>query len=128
MCKISEILENKFKPMGIVAFSFCCGPGCTGTYDEESSFRYRDKGIFFIRLHLSGMNFYPNPTTCSVYYSDFEYLIENWEEEKNILHNWCEIIGLLKQDYKILEPKSEKDAITINIEKKLLLEDEFDDE
>ena len=101
MCKISEILENKFKPMGIVAFYFCCGPGCTGTYDEESSFRYRDKGIFFIRLHLTGMNFYPNPRQCCVYYSDFDYLLKNWKDEEKVLHDWCETIGLLKKDSNI---------------------------
>ena len=129
MPKLSEKLEKHFKPQGIVAFSFCCRPGCTGVYDEyDSSFEFREKGIFFIRLHLTGMNFYPNPRQCCVSYSDFDYLLKNWEDEKNILDDWCQIIGLSKEDYQIVKPESDKKAIIIKFHKKLLLEDEFDED
>ena len=126
MSKLSEKLENHFKPLGIVAFSFCCHPGCTGTYDEyDSSFEYREKGIYFIRLHLGGMNFYHNPIECFASYSDFDYLIKNWQEEENILIDWCRIIGLSKGEYKIIQPKSKNNAITIRFEKELSIIDEF---
>ena len=126
MSKLSEKLEKHFKPLGIVAFSFCCHSGCTGAYDEyDLSFEFREKGIFFIRLHLTGMNFYPNPRQCCVYYLDFDYLVKNWEKEENILHDWCKIIGLSREDYQIIKPESDKKAVFIKFYKKLLLEDEL---
>ena len=57
-------LERVFKPMGLVAYSNCCRWGCTGAYDEDDAeFVPRNKGIYFIRLHLNGMNYRPEVQT-----------------------------------------------------------------
>ena len=128
MLNLSDRLKLEFKSKGIVAFSFCCRPGCSGTYDEDSEFDYRKNGIFFIRLHLSGMNFDANPDQCSVYYSNFNYLIKNWKQEEDILHDWCKIVGLLKNDYQIIKPNSENNSIIIKFKKQLLLKDNLIEE
>ena len=100
-------LKQFFKPLGIVAYSLCCREGCTGAYDEnDEDFVHRLKGIVFIRLHLDGMNYDSldhnlNPKVCYASYHDFDYLMGNWEQEKDILDQWCFILGLSSHEYQV---------------------------
>ena len=89
---LCKALEEHFRPKGVVAFSRCCRLGCTGTYGENPNFEEREKGIYFIRLHLAGMNYDPNPKDCYAHYVDFTYLMDNWDEERKLLTQFCRIV------------------------------------
>lgn len=114
-------LQKHFKNLGIAAFTNCCRIGCTGTYEENESFEYRENGIIFVRLHLNGMNFTSNPSSCFAYYQNYDYLNQNWEEELEHLKTWCNIIGLEEKDYSIIKPENETKAIKIEFFKNLHL-------
>jgi len=114
--QLQHALEAAFKPQGIVAYSNCCRLGCTGTYEEEDpDFKLNeDGGIFFIRLHLNGMNYDPNPSGASAHYESHEYLMQHWAAEEAKLHQWAAILGLQCDEYIITQPPNQ--AITVRIE------------
>lgn len=59
---LQAALEAEFRPLGIVPFSNCCRLGCSGTFEEEDpDFDIRSTGVFFIRLHLNGLNYRSHP-------------------------------------------------------------------
>jgi hypothetical protein len=117
-------LERKFKPLGIVAFSRCCRMGCVRTYEESPNFKLRrEKGVYFIKLHLDGTNYTPNPKHCYAFYDDFAYLIQNWDEELKLLTQFCRIVTGDKQDnFWIEKPNSKSEAVVIFFDKPLKLE------
>ncbi len=123
---IADKLQEHFEPLKIISFSNCCRIGCTGNYGE-SDFELRENGIFFIKIYLEGMNFRQNITECYADYENFNYLIENWQQEKNILEDWCRIIGLDVNKCEIIQPESENKAIEIKFNQTLQLpqEEEF---
>lgn len=119
--RISIKLEQYFKPLGIAAYTNCCRLMCTGTYADDFYFEIREKGIFFIRLHLDGMNFNPLPERCFANYDDFEYLTNHWNEEKILLEKWCSLVGLQIGEFTIIKPLCEKQAVEIKFKKPLNL-------
>jgi hypothetical protein len=95
--------------------------GCTGTFEEEDPyFVFRPKGIFFIRMHLNGMNYRYQIDSAYASYDDFDYLMKNWDNEVALLHRWCKIVGVSK--FKINKPETSKEAIWIMFDEKLELE------
>ena len=116
-------LEEHFKPLGIAAYTNCCRMWCTGTYADDLDFEVRKKGIFFIRLHLDGMNYVPQPLHCYANYDDFEYLTKHWTEEKELLEKWCSLIGLKVGEFTIIEPSCGQEAVKIKFKNPLNLED-----
>jgi len=127
--ELQENLKMHFKPLKIVAFSNCCRWGCTGSYDEEDrTFEGRDKGIYFIRLHLNGMNYLANPKYCYAQYTDYHYLMDHWSEERNLLVQWCKVLGLLEGQFKIVKPESDIQAIQINFQQPLNLDKPTEDD
>ena len=55
--------------------STCCNYACSGSYNEDGTFLGReDGGMFYIRLHLDGMNFDPEPVQVAASYGSWEYL------------------------------------------------------
>eukprot|EP00039_Didymoeca_costata_P008462 m.112615 g.112615 ORF g.112615 m.112615 type:complete len:184 (+) comp14094_c1_seq4:1006-1557(+) len=136
---LKKALQEEFKPKGIVAWSGCCRWGCTGSYDEDDhEWREnvsRDQGIFYIRLHLDGMNYRPDPESCWAYYQDFDYLTKNWNQERRFCEKFCEILGLSVGEYVIRQPTNSATAVCITFLKPLTLdpfpsrdEDEDEDE
>jgi hypothetical protein len=116
-------LEAEFKPKGIVAYSNCCRWGCTGSYDEDDDeFVGRQQGIYYIRLHLNGMNYNPRPLAAYVQYSDHAYLIEHWDEESGFLKKWAEILGV--KSVTITKPADERQAVEVSFAVPLELEEE----
>ena len=121
-------LEEEFKPHGIVAFSTCCRWGCTGSYDEDDDYFFeRNMGIYYIKLYLDGMNYEPSPKCCYVEYNDFDWLIENWVQERKILVRFCHILGLSETsnppDFTIEKPIDYNDSIKIQFKSGQLLLD-----
>ena len=124
--KLQQDFEAAFKPQGIVAFSNCCRLGCTGTYEEDDpDFKHnQDGGIFFIRLHLNGMNYNAQPKAVYAHYSNYQYLMQHWAAEEAKLDKWAWILGLQKGEYTINKPPNENTAIEITFEKQFQLEAE----
>lgn len=130
--ELKDKLEKVFKPLGIVAWSGCCRWGCTGSYggdgQSEEEFKSRDNGIYYIRLHLDGMNYYPDVTSCYTSYccededKAYEYLMEHWKQEIKYLHWFCETLGLRTDEYEISKPESDKTAIGIHFKRSLGLD------
>lgn len=120
-------LENEFKPMGIIAFTNCCGTRyCQDNYADDMGYKeIREKGIWFFRIHLNGMNYNDNVSSISVYYDDFDYLMDNWQSESEIINQWIAVIS--GEVSKIKKPTSEKECIIIFFKNdlKLEVEDEY---
>lgn len=123
---LQKDLEVVFRPRGIVAFSNCCQYYCSGAYNEDSSFQTRSTGgIYFIRLHLNGMNYDPERTFVAASYYSWEYLMKNWETEYQLLVQWCAVLGLTNPgDYIIEKPESIEHCVTIHFKKYFKLEAE----
>jgi len=119
--KLQQALEKEFRPLGIVAYSCCCRLGCTGTYEEDDDFECREKGIYFFRLHLEGMNYDPTPESFYVQYDDFEYLMKNWDAECALIKRWAEIVGVKIREIK--KPDSENIGIGVFFTEPLKLQD-----
>lgn len=121
----SEI-ERVFKPLGIVGYSGCCRLGCTGSYDEnDEGFCYRDQGILYFKLFLSGMNYDEHPQAVSVQYIDIDFLNRNWEAEKRLIDQWCNLLALREGDYSIERPETEEKTIVIRFSRPLDLDPEI---
>lgn len=130
--ELKDKLEDFFEPLGIVAWSGCCKWGCTGSYGGDGQdideFKSRDNGIYYIKLHLSGMNYYPDVTSCYAAYccedknKTHEYLMEHWEDEVKYLHRFCEILGLRTDEYEIEKPDSANVSIGIHFKRPIGLE------
>jgi hypothetical protein len=122
-------LETVFRPLGIVAFSTCCNYACSGSYNEDGTFLGReDDGIYYIRLHLDGMNFNLEPVQVAASYGSWEYLDMHWDTECQMLAGWCAVLGLKEGDYTIMKPESIKTCVLISLKKHPELEDFVDDE
>jgi len=137
---LQDALEWEFRPRKILAFTNCCHERCSGTYLEEGEWSVegedgeeeeeddettdlREKGIFFIRLHLNGGNYKSKVKSCFAKYTDFDYLREHWAEEKKIIDRWCSIV-LKKPNnkYTITFPPNKETAIRIEFETTLQLD------
>jgi type IV secretory pathway VirJ component len=118
-------LERVFKPLGVIAFTRCCGT-CTDTYAEDEDFELReDGGVHFIRLHLEGMSYEQRPDDCYAMYADFEYLMNNWDKEYKMLTQFCRIVTGNKQNdtgFRIEKPKDETEAVCIFFDEPLNLD------
>jgi hypothetical protein len=119
-------LENAFKPMGILSHTNCCRLGCTGSYDEyDEKFEFRKNGIVFFRIHLNGMNYCSQISDFYIMYENYEYLVENWENESDIIHKWFETVGIHdKNMYNFDIPENEKKSIHVKINGYLQLEED----
>ena len=117
--------EIVFQPEGILGFTCCCS-NCTANYGDD--LRYREKGITFFKLFLDGMNydFDGYASSAPICYSDWQYLMDNWQSECDIIRRWCAILGLDEGDYDVEKPESQKTCIMVNF-KKLEVPD-FDEE
>lgn len=111
-----------------MAFSNCC-TACTDSYSSCSGFELREKGIQFFKFFLNGGNyrgsmFEPYYFYCAyVAYSDFEYVLENWEVECDIIRRWCAVMEV--EGYNIEKPDSEKTCILVRFARPLILEEEY---
>ena len=59
-------------------------------------------------------------------YKDYWYLAQHWEEECEIIHRWCAILGLSEDEYIINKPETGK-GIEIEFHRSVVLEDPPDD-
>ena len=101
----------------------------------ESFVPRESDGIYFIRHLLNGMNYDPyiqehNDTSMMVpaNYRDFDYLMDHWEEECDLICRWGNVLGLEREDITIVKPESIHRCVAIEFEKKIPLEDWPDDE
>jgi hypothetical protein len=127
---LANRLTEKFKPLGICAYSNCCSAGCSGTYaEEDDDYECREKGIHTISLYLDGMNYVESVDTVYASYKDHKYLKENWSKECEILREWAEIVSP-GNSIRIQQPDSEEFAIELTFESTVQLEvpPEIDDE
>ena len=110
-----------------MAYSNCCGR-CTDSYESCSGFEQRDRGIQFFKFFLNGVNYqgsYPI-LTVFVSYSDFDFLIDNWEAECDIIRRWCAVIDV--RGYTVEKPKTEEECIAVKFARPVILEDDFFDD
>ena len=124
---LKKKLKEHFKPLGIVAYSGCCRWGCTGSYDEEDDdfqerFEGNEGGIYYIQLFLCGMNYHREVSIVDVHYGSFGYLGNNWDRERQLIEDFCRIVGKPPSEYVINRPKSEVECITIAFSPPLNLE------
>lgn len=127
--ELKKKLKEKFYDKGIVAYSGCCRWGCTGSYggDGQEDFNDRKNGIYYIRLHLDGMNYEEEVNNCYASYcsengNDHQYLMDHWDEECEIIHDFCYILGIPKNEYQISKPKDITKKIGIHFNQPLKLE------
>ncbi len=127
---LADKIKDVFKTLGIIGYSRCCRLGCTGSYDErDDEFIIREKGICYFKLFLSGMNYDQHPQKISVVYDDFQFLMQNWDDEKALVDRWCDVIGLKNGDYSVEKPDSVVKCIIIRLNQPLNLEEcDYSDE
>ena len=127
---LAEALEAHFRPYGIVAYSRCCTIGCSGSYNEDDDhFQWRKTpGISYFKLYLSGMNYDPEPEECFVEYENWQYLEENWDAEKQLIHDWCNIVLGSSSGVEIIEPEDGTKAITVRFPHPLQLDQVLDED
>lgn len=126
---LAEALEAHFRPFGIVAYSRCCNIHCTGSYNEDDHFQWRKTpGISYFKLFLSGMNYDPEPEECYVQYEDWQYIDENWEAEKQLIKDWCNIVLGSSSGVEIIKPEDETKAITVCFPYPLQLDQVFNED
>ena len=118
--ELCQDLERVFKPLGVTAFTRCCG-NCKDNYeDHDRDFEEReDGGVYFIRLHLDGGGYDPEPDNCYAHYEDFDYIMNNWDDELKLLTLFCRVVyrdEMNKQNFrfKIEKPASQNEAICIS--------------
>jgi len=117
---LQERLQEPFKPLGIVAYSDCC-THCTAKYATDPDFEPRDDGgIKFFGLYLEGMNHHPEVTEVYASYNDFEYLMEHWDEECELIRLWARVVGV--EVARIEKPESIRTAVGIFFSEPLGLE------
>ena len=69
------------------------------------------------------MNYHESPRYVGATYGDFDYLMEHWESECELLKRWCGVLGLTKEDeYEIVKPPSDIVCIMIKFREPLTLE------
>ena len=61
------------------------------------------------------MNYNQTVNFVRIYYADFEYLIQNWEEECKIIHKWAEIVNV--EIERIEKPESEEINVGVLLKK-----------
>lgn len=122
--KLQKAFEEAFRNEGILAFSNCCHFACSSAYNERDPFFIvREKGIYFVRLHLNGMNYSHDETfLVAANYADYDYLIENWDSECKILERWCQVLGLGAGDFTIEKPPSLAHCVLISFKAPLELD------
>jgi len=124
---LRDALEEQFKSLGIAAWSDCCR-SCLDNYVDDDDFEYREVGINFFGLFLSGMNVKSNVKKVCVYYQNFEYLQKNWNAECELIEKWCGVLGLTKNDYVVTQPTNEGKAIQIEFVNSLNLDLTYEEE
>lgn len=117
--ELCQDLERVFKPLGVTAFTRCCGT-CKYNYESDEDFEGReDGGVYFIRLDLGGGGYDPKPENCYAHYEDFDYIMNNWDNELKLLTLFCRVVyrdEMNKQNFrfKIEKPASQNEAICIS--------------
>lgn len=96
--ELAHNLTEAYKDTGIVAFSNCCG-NCKSNYADSDKFqnsevRQNIKGIHFFKFFLDGMNFEKDVNGVWCHYEDFDYLMENKDQEVKVINDWCELVGV----------------------------------
>ena len=120
---LQDKLAEHFRPLGIVAYSNCCRPGCSGTYEQDDDFKDRKLGIYMFRLHLNGMNYSQEVDRISIHWGEkIKWLEEHWEQETQLIDEWCQIV-CPGTTYQIEKPTSKKRAIMLNFDTPLILEE-----
>ena len=104
---IADCLYAECEPIGIAGYTYCCKFHCTDTYADEDEWQKtsRNKGIYFFRFSLGGMNYFDSAPGVMAHYEDYDYLIREWEGEKEFVRRWCSAIGLGEDDYTVEQPQ-----------------------
>ncbi len=113
-------LQQHFEPLGVGAFTACCRWRCTKTYADAEGFG-RKKGIYFFNFHIysclpparpRGWRLKSKPIYVKVSYTDFDYLLDNWETELKLIHAWCSIIAP-EMKYEVRKPENKYRFVTV---------------
>jgi hypothetical protein len=59
------------------------------------------------------MNYNEEVSNVYVNYNNYNKIINNWNSEIEILHEWCEILGMSRDKYEFIKPKSADECIII---------------
>ena len=122
--ELCDELERVFKPLGIVAFTRW-NDYMTLTYAGDRDFEAReDGGVHYIQLVLAGKHYNPNPKSCSAMYENFDYLMNNWDKELELLTQFCHIVTGNKQNagFRIEKPSDASESVLISFDKPLNLD------
>lgn len=118
--RLQKDLEIVFRHEGIVAFANCCCANCHAYKTDD--FTERIEGIYFIHCRLNGSFYEADLTRLSCLYHSHHHLMEYWDEECDILHRWCGVLGLRPGDYDIIQPSSHHRVIVVEFKEPLQLE------
>ena len=120
--QLQKDFDTIFFHEGLLAFSNCCHYGCSHAYGAHDIRFQPREGIYFIRLHLNGMNYDDGATMVAASYADYDYLDEHWDAERDMLVRWCGILGLEEGEFDIEKPGGIETCVAIHFKKPLELE------
>ena len=133
-----EPLKRTFFPLGINAYSLCCGWPCVSTYTREPGFKLRCKqneygivkegGLYAFNFELNRPHLHRGGKICALY-GDGEYTTNHWEEEKKFIVLFCEVLGKEPHEYTFETPHNRPSPGILEIQFKTPLEmDDSDNE
>jgi hypothetical protein len=121
--KVMKSLELVFRPEGVLPY-FCYGPDLRHIHSPwwiNGGFRQSVRGInkFSASLNENGLQLlHTAPGILFVYYNDYDYLMDKWEDQCDIIRRWFSVWGLGREKYTIKEPEagSNRSWGAINVE------------
>jgi len=101
-----------FKKYGIYPYTKCCN-SCTYAFDDveggwDDFERRDDEGITMFGLRILDDVVHDD---VYIYYDEFPYLMDHWEEEVQLIQKWCKICGVTATSIK--KPENGRNAIVV---------------
>lgn len=73
------------------------------------------------------MNYYQNRRSVTIGFEDYNYVMSNWKEEKELIDRWCSLVGLGQDEYKIIIQPQCSPAIIVKFSRPLYLDPELEE-
>jgi hypothetical protein len=112
--ELQKKFECVFKEEGIVAY-------WEESYENYADFTLREHGINSFGFDFRfGAVFILH---AQVRYRDYQYLLENWDTECDIIRRWCAVMGVAESGYTAEKPVSKNACVIVRFEDPYALEE-----